>query len=58
MKIETPYNLGDIVYYYCDTEKLPYIIIEILIKNSGVEYCLSSGTHNNWNYAFEFDIKK
>lgn len=54
MTITTNYSLGDLVCLALDPQKLPRIIIEILIKPSGVEYCLSDGVENNWNYEIEF----
>ena len=57
MKIETKYSIGDIVCLFVDSEKRPLIIIQICIKPTGVEYCLSDGFTNNWNYVFEFEKK-
>ncbi|MBK5213603.1 MAG: hypothetical protein JJE55_08095 [Flavobacteriaceae bacterium] len=57
MTIFTNYAIGDIVYLVCDTNATPRIILEILIKPSGIEYCLGNGLDNNWNYEIEFSKK-
>lgn len=58
MQFKTKYNIGQVVYLRTDDEQLPRIIAGIIIRYSGMIYCLACGTTETNHYDFEFSITK
>jgi uncharacterized protein YebE (UPF0316 family) len=58
MKIETKYNLGDIVFLITDKDQYERIITGIIIRPFGVTYYLSCGTEETNHYEMEFNTSK
>jgi hypothetical protein len=58
MKIETEYNLSEIVFLITDNEQLQRIITGIQISCNQVVYRLACGTVESWHYDFEFVKEK
>lgn len=59
MKIETNFDIGEIVYLITDNEQLGRMITAIKITgNNNVTYLLSYGTSETWHYEIEFSLEE
>ena len=58
MKIETKFNLSEIVYLITDNEQLERIITGITISHNQIIYRLACSIVESWHYEFEFVKEK
>jgi len=59
MKIETKYNIGDIVFLMTDIEQLQRIVTGILIRpNNAIIYHLTCGSTETTHYDLEMVSEK
>jgi hypothetical protein len=58
MRIETNYNIGQIVFLATDNDQKARIITGIIIRPSGHIYYLSCGDVENSHYEIEFALEK
>lgn len=53
MKINTTYNLGDILYHKTDPEQLPGIVVGIVINPGSISYILSFAGEESEHFELE-----
>jgi len=58
MKIETKFNLEEIVFLITDNEQLQRIITGITISHNQVIYRIVCGASESWHYDFEIVKEK
>ena len=58
MIINTPYNLGDILYLKTDIEQLERMICKIVVQQGLIMYGLALGSTYSEHYDFEITAKK
>lgn len=58
MIIETPFDIGQIVYLVTDKEQNERLLTRITATPNGVTYCLTMGTCESWHYAMEMTSEK
>lgn len=58
MRIDTKYDVGEIVYLKTDNDQLERLITRISISKQGETYELSCGTVTSWHYDFEFRLDR
>lgn len=55
MKIETKYDMGQIVYLITDPAQTERMITAISFSGNGsIKYCLTESTNETWHYEIEF----
>lgn len=58
MKIEPTYKYGDIVYFQCDTEQMPYMVTHYLVYPGELKYGAVSAGEVIYAYDFELSDSK
>ncbi len=58
MKIETNYNIGDMVYLITDIDQYPRMVSRIEIRPGSTIYCLVFGSTESWHFEIEMQIEK
>jgi hypothetical protein len=58
MKIETKYDIQEIVYLITDNEQLERMITGFTVTSTGIIYRLAYATNESWHYDFEFVKEK
>jgi hypothetical protein len=59
MKIETKYNIGDVVFLMTDTEQLQRIVTGVLFRpNNSIIYYLTCGATETTHYELEMVSEK
>ena len=58
MRIDTKYDIGQLVFLKTDSEQHQRIIIQITINQLGLQYNLRCGTEDSWHFDFEFTTEQ
>jgi hypothetical protein len=58
MKIETKYDIQEIVFLITDSEQLERIITAFTVSFNCIIYRLACATNESWHYDFEFVKQK
>lgn len=58
MKIETKYDIGQIVYLVTDTEQKERMVISILIRHNLITYELACEANASYHYDIEISCSK
>lgn len=58
MMLESKYDIGQIVFLITDIDQRERLVVEIMIRQTGVMYNLAHGSHNSWHYEMEMCIEK
>ena len=58
MKIDTTFNIGDLVYITTDSDQRERLIVKVEVSVGGYMYLVACGTENSWHYEFEMSINK
>lgn len=58
MKINTNYDIGQIVFLATDENQKARIITGIIVRPSGIIYYLTCGSEETTHYEIEFELEK
>lgn len=59
MKVETKYNIGDVVFLSTDIEQLQRVVTGIIIRpNNSIIYYLTCGSNETTHYDLEMVMEK
>jgi len=58
MKIESKFDIGQIVFLATDSEQRARIVTGIIIRPSGIIYYLTCGSEETTHYDIEFTLEK
>lgn len=58
MKINTKYDIGEIVYLKTDEDQKDFMVIQMTVSISGVQYNLRQGTYDSWHFEFEISEER
>lgn len=58
MKIDTKFNIGEIVFLITDEDQKARMVVSLKIYDKGILYCLACGTEETYHYEMEIASQK